>query len=84
MSGLDPIGRADIITLIQQLRQAGKTILFCSHILEDIDRLADDVLVLHKGTSLFYGTSHELNRKVGTGTLVESFLKLTGHEEQNA
>lgn len=84
MSGLDPIGRADVIALIRQLRHEGKTILFCSHILDDVDRLADDILVLHKGASLFYGSNEELNRTVGGTTLVESFLKLIRQEGTHA
>ena len=53
MSGLDPMGRKKIIDLITQLKGAGKTILFCSHILEDVDRLADNILLLHKGRNCF-------------------------------
>lgn len=55
MSGLDPIGRGLIINLIQRLKDQGKTILFCSHILGDVDRLVDQLLVLHKGRVLFNG-----------------------------
>lgn len=55
MSGLDPIGRGQIIELIQRLKEEGKTILFCSHILGDVDRLVDSLLVLDKGHTLFHG-----------------------------
>jgi len=76
MSGLDPIGRADIIALIRRLRDEGRTILFCSHILEDVDRLADEVLILHKGRALFHGTTRDLNRDLGGASLVDGFLRL--------
>ena len=55
MSGLDPIGRGQIIELIQRLKGEGKTILFCSHILGDVDRLVDQLLVLDRGQALFNG-----------------------------
>jgi len=55
MSGLDPLGRGQIINLIQRLKEQGKTILFCSHILGDVDRLVDQLLVLHQGRVLFNG-----------------------------
>jgi ABC-2 type transport system ATP-binding protein len=75
MSGLDPIGRASIGQLIQDLKHQGKTILFCTHILEDVDRLADRLLILHKGEKRFEGTLDELSDTFGTGTIVEGFLR---------
>jgi ABC-2 type transport system ATP-binding protein len=45
MSGLDPIGRAEIINLIQDLKKQGKSILFCSHILEDVEQEKSSSLV---------------------------------------
>lgn len=56
MSGLDPLGREKIIALVQRLKGEGKTILFCSHILGDVDRLVDQLLVLDRGQVLFQGT----------------------------
>jgi len=75
MSGLDPIGRASIGQLIQDLKFQGKTILFCTHILEDVDRLADRLLILHKGEKRFEGTLAELSNVYGTGSIVEGFLR---------
>lgn len=76
MSGLDPIGRADILALITELKRQGRSILFCSHILEDVDRLVDKVLVLHKGKKLFDGEPHALAREQGCATFVEGYLRL--------
>lgn len=75
MSGLDPIGRASISQLIQDIKAQGKTILFCTHILEDVDRLADRLLILHKGTKRFEGTPQELSTQFGTNTIVDGFLR---------
>jgi len=60
MSGLDPLGRADIVELIHELRTAGKTIFFCSHLLDDVERLVDRILVIHRGSMLFNGPIGEL------------------------
>ena len=76
MSGLDPIGRADILDLILELKNEGCSILFCSHILEDVDRVADRVLLLHKGKSLFEGKPVELCQATQTSTFVDGFLKI--------
>ncbi|MFQ5355143.1 MAG: ABC transporter ATP-binding protein [Mariprofundaceae bacterium] len=61
MSGLDPVGRADIVALVQELKKSGKSILFCSHLLEDVERLVDRVTVLHHGCVLFHGTLAEFS-----------------------
>lgn len=49
MSGLDPIGRKEFSDLIASLKGRGKTIFFSSHILADIERLCDRVVILDKG-----------------------------------
>jgi len=49
MSGLDPVGRKEVADLIVSLKGQGKTVFFSSHILADIERLCDRVLILHRG-----------------------------------
>ncbi len=60
MSGLDPIGRAEIISLIHDLRKQGKSILFCSHLLDDVERITDHVAILHHGKMLYNGAIADL------------------------
>lgn len=48
-SGLDPLGRKDIRDIIIALREAGKTVLFSSHILQDAELICDRVAILNKG-----------------------------------
>lgn len=49
MSGLDPIGRKMVFDLILELKEQGKTIFFCSHILTDVERLCDRIGLMNKG-----------------------------------
>lgn len=84
MSGLDPIGRSQIINLIELLKQKGKTILFCSHILGDVDRLVDQLLVLHKGKSLFYGTPNGFLAEEQQDTIEAAYLSLIHKTEYAA
>jgi len=49
MSGLDPLGRKLVVDLVLDLKQKGKTIIFCSHILDDIERLCDRMAIMDKG-----------------------------------
>ena len=49
MSGLDPIGRKDVVNLVLDLKKQKKTVLFCSHILNDVERLCDRMAIMNKG-----------------------------------
>jgi ABC-2 type transport system ATP-binding protein len=62
MSGLDPIGRKEVRDLILEERQRGKTILFTSHILSDVEMLCDRVVILHQGKVTAYGALSTLLR----------------------
>ena len=49
-SGLDPVVRRDILgAIIRTVAQEGRTVLFSSHLLEEVERVADDVAMIHNG-----------------------------------
>ena len=61
MNGLDPQGIADIRQLILNLRrQQGKTIFVSSHLLSDVEQIADSLLIIHKGEKVIEGTVQDL------------------------
>ena len=60
MSGLDPIGRKEVRELLLEQREQGKTLLFTSHILADVERLCDRVVILRSGRVTARGTLDEL------------------------
>jgi ABC-2 type transport system ATP-binding protein len=49
MSGLDPLGRQMVVDIIQECKEKGTTILFCSHILTDVERICDRIGIMHQG-----------------------------------
>lgn len=49
MSGLDPLGRKMVADIIFDLKKRGKTVLFCSHILNDVEQICDRVLIMDRG-----------------------------------
>ena len=59
-SGLDPIARRQIHDILTSLKQAGKTILLSSHYLDEIEALADRVVILAGGKIVADGTPLEL------------------------
>ena len=48
-TGLDPIGTRDMKDLIIKLREQGKTVLMCSHLLADVQDVCDRIAILHQG-----------------------------------
>ena len=60
MSGLDPLGRRDVRTLITRLHGEGRTILFSSHILSDAETLCSRVAILARGRLAASGTMGDL------------------------
>jgi ABC-2 type transport system ATP-binding protein len=63
MSGLDPESREVVKRQIQKWREAGKTIVFSSHVMEDVELLADEVLILEDGEVRFRGTVGEWRQR---------------------
>jgi len=69
-SGLDPIARRQIHDILLGLKRDGKTILISSHYLDEIEALADRVIILAAGVIVADGTPLELlSRAAGTSTL---------------
>jgi ABC-2 type transport system ATP-binding protein len=79
MSGLDPVGRREVRDLIAGLRQEGKTVFMCSHILSDIEVLCDRVAILKRGRLAHAGKLDELRQRAGDGNRVE--IVVTGANE---
>lgn len=63
MSGLDPVGRKEMRELLRYLSNQGKTLLFSSHIIEDVETLCDEVVMIKQGVV------------VGSGTVASFFKK---------
>jgi ABC-2 type transport system ATP-binding protein len=69
-TGLDPKGRTDMWLTIRQLVENGITVFLTTQYLEEADRLADEIAILHGGRIVASGTPDELKAMVPTG-LVE-------------
>ena len=76
-SGLDPMARRQIHDILKTLRQQGKTILLSSHYLDEVEALADRVVILSAGEIVADGTPLELLAKgAGNSTL---WVTVSGH-----
>ena len=77
-NGLDPAGRSAMLELISRLhREQGKSILLSSHLLGDVERVCDSVVILDRGRVLAHGEVSEL-----TSSRVNSYrIQVTGSVE---
>jgi ABC-2 type transport system ATP-binding protein len=60
MSGLDPLGRHLVRTILEDLRSRGKTVFFSTHILPDVEQICDRVAILQAGSIKKSGPLHTL------------------------
>lgn len=89
MSGLDPLGRQLIIDIIKEYYERGITILFCSHILTDVERICDRIAIMDK-SKLITITSpesvqndyQESYEKMGKSPLESFFLSVVEGNHQ--
>jgi len=59
-SGLDPVSSAMLRDKIDEVRRAGRTVIVTSHVLSDLDAIADDIVFLNEGLVAFAGSVHDL------------------------
>ena len=75
-SGLDVITAENIIQLILDCKKEGKTVIFSSHIMSEVDLLCDDLAIIHKGSLLFQGTMKDFRANMQTESLTEEFIRI--------
>jgi ABC-2 type transport system ATP-binding protein len=60
LSGLDPVGRKDVVDILTEYKQQGGAIFFTSHVLHDVERIADRFGFINKGELLTVRSPREL------------------------
>ncbi|HEX3326079.1 MAG TPA: ABC transporter ATP-binding protein [Actinomycetota bacterium] len=87
-TGLDPRSKLEVQDFIREVRRIHNvTILLCTHDLDEAEKLADRVGILHRGELLSLEPVAKLKERYGAGTLEEAFFVATGtsfeHEEDD-
>jgi|WetSurMetagenome_2_1015567.scaffolds.fasta_scaffold371698_2 ABC-2 type transport system ATP-binding protein len=73
--GLDVMGQVAMIEVIKRLKSEDQAVLFSSHILSQVEKIADSVGIINKGKMLFCGSAKEFLRLNATSSLEEAFLR---------
>ncbi len=69
-AGVDPVGSAEISALILKLKEQGKTVLICSHLLAQIEDICDHVAILNRGKLILEGEVNDLVSRKGQRSMV--------------
>jgi ABC-2 type transport system ATP-binding protein len=68
-NGLDPQGRDEMLSLIEDVKRRGVNVVLSSHLLPDVDRVCDSVIMLNQGKLVHFGSIDEL--KEGGASVIE-------------
>lgn len=78
LNGLDANAVIIVKEMIAQLAGEGKTIFYCSHLMDVVEKVATRIVLIDQGTIVANGTVHELIEQTGTTSLESLFTKLVG------
>jgi len=90
-NGLDPEGRIEVWQVVQSLAESGTTVLLTTQYLDEAEKLADRIAILHDGTIIVSGTLEELRKLVPPAkveyverqpSLEEIFLAIVGSDKK--
>lgn len=75
-SGLDVITAENIIRLIEDCRNKGKTVIFSSHIMGEVELLCDDLAIIHEGNLIFNGTMERFKNEMQSPNITAEFIRI--------
>jgi sodium transport system ATP-binding protein len=74
--GLDIMAARAISTFIRECRDRGKTVVFSTHVMSEVEKLCDHIGIIHDGKLLAEGTLPELRARFGVEDLEDLFVKV--------
>ncbi|GIV53713.1 MAG: ABC transporter ATP-binding protein [Candidatus Kapaibacterium sp.] len=72
-SGLDPLNVEVFLDVIAELRSSGTTILFSTHVMEQVEQLCDDIVLINRGRIVEYGSLRQVKARYGIRRLELEF-----------
>jgi sodium transport system ATP-binding protein len=82
-NGLDVIAARTVIRFIRQCRNSGKTVIFSTHIMSEVEAICDRIAIIYRGKIAAIGTLAELRLQTGKSAFEDIFLRLIGEEEED-
>lgn len=82
-SGLDILTARNIVSFIRSCKERGKCVLFSTHIMREAERLADRIVMIHRGQLLANGTLDDLRAESGASDLDDVFVFYVNRQNQD-
>ena len=81
-NGLDVVSTRALRRLLLHLRDSGKCIVISSHIMQEVEQLADEIVIVARGRTVSHGTAQQIRTEAGTESLEDAFVKLAYGSER--
>jgi sodium transport system ATP-binding protein len=82
-AGLDVVSSQTVMEFVEGERDRGKTVVYCTHIMTEVERLCDRIGVIHDGRLVSQGTVEELKQQTGRQSLERAFLDLVNYQSEH-
>lgn len=80
--GFDPVNRRLLMTIIEEHQQAGATVIFVTHQMEEVERLCDRIILLKDGIASAYGTVADVKKRYNDASLDDIFVTIYGDQTE--
>lgn len=74
--GLDPVNRKLLLDIVDDLQEKGVAVIYITHLMEEVERLADRLLILKDGEARAYGTVEKVKKEFKSKSIEDIFVQI--------
>ncbi len=74
--GLDPVNRKLLLDIVEDLQSKGTAVIYITHLMEEVERLADRLLILKDGKARAYGSVEDVKKEFNSKSIEEIFVSI--------
>lgn len=82
--GLDPVNRKLLLSIVDELQQQGTAVIYITHLMEEVERLADRLLILKDGAARAYGTVEKVKKEFKSKSIEDIFVSIYNEKSSEA
>lgn len=74
--GLDPVNRKLLLDIVDECKEQGAAVIYITHLMEEVERLADQLLILKDGTARAYGSVKQVKEEFNSESIEDIFVSI--------
>lgn len=74
--GLDPVNRKLLLDIVDELQAKGTAVIYITHLMEEVERLADRLLILKDGKARAYGSVKDVKKEFSSNSIEDIFVQI--------